>query len=44
MRCLPICNENDELVRNITADVQTELLAGENQQLTSVIKAQRPEY
>jgi CBS domain-containing protein len=44
VRRLPVCDENDELVGIITADDLTELLADENQQLASVIQAQRPEY
>jgi len=44
VRRLPVCDENDELVGIITADDLTELLADENQQLASVIKAQRSEY
>jgi len=44
VRRLPVCNENDELVGIITADDLTELLADENQQLASVIQAQRSEY
>jgi signal-transduction protein with cAMP-binding, CBS, and nucleotidyltransferase domain len=44
VRRLPVCDENDELVGIITADDLTELLADENQQLASVIQAQRPDY
>lgn len=44
VRRLPVCDENDDLVGIITADDLTELLADENQQLASVIRAQRPEY
>jgi len=44
VRRLPVCDENDELVGIITADDLTELLSDENQQLASVIQAQRPEY
>ncbi|MUW14215.1 CBS domain-containing protein [Halorubrum sp. CBA1125] len=44
VRRLPVCDDNDELVGIITADDLTELLADENQQLASVIQAQRPEY
>jgi signal-transduction protein with cAMP-binding, CBS, and nucleotidyltransferase domain len=44
VRRLPVCDENDELVGIITADDLTELLAEENQQLASVVQAQRPEY
>jgi signal-transduction protein with cAMP-binding, CBS, and nucleotidyltransferase domain len=44
VRRLPVCDENDELAGIITADDLTELLADENQQLASVIRAQRPEY
>jgi signal-transduction protein with cAMP-binding, CBS, and nucleotidyltransferase domain len=44
VRRLPVCDETDELVGIITADDLTELLADENQQLASVIQAQRPSY
>ena len=44
VRRLPVCNEDDELVGIITADDLTELLAEESEQLTSVIRAQRPSY
>jgi CBS domain-containing protein len=44
VRRLPVCDGNDELVGIITADDLAELLADENQQLASVIQAQRPEY
>lgn len=44
VRRLPVCDGNDELVGIITADDLTELLADENQQLASIIQAQRPEY
>ncbi|ESS05471.1 MAG: putative signal-transduction protein containing cAMP-binding and CBS domain protein [uncultured archaeon A07HB70] len=44
VRRLPVCDENDELVGIITADDLTELLADENQQLASVVRAQRPRY
>jgi len=44
VRRLPVCNEEDELVGIIAADDLTELLADEQQQLASVIQAQRPSY
>lgn len=44
VRRLPVCDENDELVGIITVDDMTELLADENQQLASIIQAQRPEH
>ncbi|MEF8826561.1 MAG: CBS domain-containing protein [Halapricum sp.] len=44
IRRLPVCSEDDELVGIITADDLTELLADENEQLASVIQAQRPSY
>lgn len=44
IRRLPVCTEEDELVGIITADDLTELLADEQQQLASVIQAQRPSY
>ncbi|MEF8778331.1 MAG: CBS domain-containing protein [Natronomonas sp.] len=44
IRRLPVCDENDELAGIITADDLTELLADEQQQLASVIQAQRPSY
>jgi CBS domain-containing protein len=44
VRRLPVCNEDDELVGIIAADDLTELLADEQQQLASVIQAQRPSY
>lgn len=44
IRRLPVCTEDDELAGIITADDLTELLADEEQQLASVIQAQRPSY
>lgn len=44
VRRLPVCSEEDELVGIITADDLTELLADEQEQLASVIQAQRPSY
>ncbi len=44
VRRLPVCTEDDELAGIITADDLTELLADEQQQLASVIRAQRPSY
>ncbi|WP_316043087.1 CBS domain-containing protein [Haloplanus rubicundus] len=44
VRRLPVCDESDELVGIITADDLTGLLADENQQPASVIRAQRPAY
>lgn len=44
VRRLPVCTDEDELVGIITADDLTELLADEQQQLASVIQAQRPSY
>lgn len=44
VRRLPVCNDEDELVGIITADDLTELLADEQQQLASIIQAQRPSY
>ena len=44
VRRLPVCNDDDELVGIITADDLTELLADEQQQLASIIQAQRPAY
>jgi signal-transduction protein with cAMP-binding, CBS, and nucleotidyltransferase domain len=44
VRRLPVCTEEDELVGIITADDLTELLADEQEQLASVIQAQRPSY
>lgn len=44
VRRLPVCSEFEELEGIITADDLTELLADENQQLASIIQAQRPPY
>jgi CBS domain-containing protein len=44
VRRLPICNADGDLEGIITADDLSELLAEENQQLASVIQAQRPSY
>jgi signal-transduction protein with cAMP-binding, CBS, and nucleotidyltransferase domain len=44
VRRLPVCSADDELLGIITADDLTELLADEQQQLASVIQAQRPSY
>ncbi len=43
VRRLPVC-EGDTLVGIITADDMTELLADEQQQLSMVVRAQRPKY
>lgn len=44
VRRLPVCDDDDALIGIITADDLTELLADEQQQLASVIRAQRPAY
>ena len=44
IRRLPVTGANDELAGIITADDLTELLADEQQQLATVIQAQRPPY
>lgn len=44
VRRLPVCATDGELTGIITVDDLTELLAEENDQLASVIRAQRPEY
>lgn len=44
VRRLPVCDVDDELTGIITADDLTELLADEQQQLASMIQAQRPAY
>lgn len=44
VRRLPVCTEEDELVGIITVDDLTELLADEQGQLASVIRAQRSSY
>lgn len=44
VRRLPICTDDGSLAGIITADDLTELLADEQQQLSSIIQAQRPAY
>ena len=44
VRRLPVCTEDGDLAGIITADDLTELLADEQQQLASIIQAQRPAY
>lgn len=44
VRRLPVCSDDGELVGIITADDLNELLSDEQQQLTSVLRAQRPSY
>lgn len=44
VRRLPICDDEGNLSGIITADDLSELLADEQQQLASIIQAQRPPY
>ncbi len=44
VRRLPVCTDEDELVGIITVDDLTELLADEQEQLASVVRAQRSSY
>jgi CBS domain-containing protein len=44
IRRLPVCNDDGSLAGIVTSDDLTELLADEQQDLSTVLRAQRPSY